>query len=365
MIYANYGNTGIDVSKIGFGGMRFDISKSIEENAALVRYAYEKGINYFDTAPAYCKGKSEKIFGAAFSELPGRFYVSTKLMPSFAPTAGIAAALIKHSINKMHVEKIDFMHIWCVRTMEQYAAAVKKGGLLDGILKMKQEGLVGHVAMSLHLSGKYIKDIIKDERLEGILIGLNIFNYKYRIEGAKAAHEKGLGVAVMNPLGGGFIPANTDALKFLAVDGFTPVQNALRFAASLNEVSTVLVGFSEKEHIDAAVAAVEGLEPGNALVERFAGMPEINLEGACTACGYCNECPKDIYIPAYMQVYNNKLVLKKSAEQLKKDLKSETNFGGVKVKKGRLKDCIACGKCEKICTQHIPIAQRLKEMAEW
>ena len=70
MKYSEYGNTGKLVSAVGFGGMRFDMEKSMEENAELVRYAFDKGINYFDTAPAYCDGKSEQIYGMAFKNMP-------------------------------------------------------------------------------------------------------------------------------------------------------------------------------------------------------------------------------------------------------------------------------------------------------
>jgi len=62
--------------------MRFDSNKSIEENAELVRYANSKGINYFDTAPGYCDDTSEVIFGEAFKNMPGQFFVSTKGMPT-------------------------------------------------------------------------------------------------------------------------------------------------------------------------------------------------------------------------------------------------------------------------------------------
>jgi predicted aldo/keto reductase-like oxidoreductase len=80
MRYATYGKTGKRVSVIGFGGMRFDTGLSQDENAELVRYASSKGINYFDTAPGYCGDQSEDIYGLAFQDMPGEFFVSTKGM---------------------------------------------------------------------------------------------------------------------------------------------------------------------------------------------------------------------------------------------------------------------------------------------
>ena len=86
MIYKPYGKTGKQVSAIGFGGMHFDASCSIEEGAEIVRYASELGINYFDTAPGYCQDRSEAIFGEAFKAMPYPYYVSTKSMISADPT---------------------------------------------------------------------------------------------------------------------------------------------------------------------------------------------------------------------------------------------------------------------------------------
>src|SRR6056297_3016576 len=115
MKYAPYGKTRKTVSAIGFGGMRFDTSRPIEENADLVRYACSKGINYFDTAPGYCGDKSEEIFGEAFKDMPGEFYCSTKAMPVHFDTADKAKEQVKKSLDRLGVDKIDFYHVWCLR----------------------------------------------------------------------------------------------------------------------------------------------------------------------------------------------------------------------------------------------------------
>ena len=133
MKYVKYGKTGKKVSVVGFGGMRFDTKRPDEENAELVRYACSKGINYFDTAPGYCGDKSEPIFGLAFKDMPGEFYVSTKAMPTDIGTAGKAREAVRKSLERMGVPKIHFFHVWCLRKMEHYKLAVKRGGLYDGL----------------------------------------------------------------------------------------------------------------------------------------------------------------------------------------------------------------------------------------
>jgi len=127
MIYKEYGKTGEKVSVIGFGGMRFDISKSKEENTELLRYANAEGINYFDTAPTYCEDQSEDIFGIAFKNMPADFYVSTKGNPHEFNTAKKAKEAVKKSLDRLGIPKIHFYHIWCLLKMEHYELAMKPG----------------------------------------------------------------------------------------------------------------------------------------------------------------------------------------------------------------------------------------------
>ncbi len=102
MIYTEYGKTGAQVSAVGFGGMRFDESKSNEENAELLLHARSKGINYFDTAPEYCSDTSEDIFGIALKQMAdsrSHYYVSTKGMPTSFDTADKAGGRLRNQSN--------------------------------------------------------------------------------------------------------------------------------------------------------------------------------------------------------------------------------------------------------------------------
>ena len=124
MKYVNYPGTDKQVSVVGFGGLRFGLDKTDEENADMILYAYDKGINYFDTAPGYCDDRSEKIFGIAFRKLLAEgktdFYVSTKSKPKMCPTKELAIASVKRSLEIMGIPKIHFYHVWCIRKMEHY-----------------------------------------------------------------------------------------------------------------------------------------------------------------------------------------------------------------------------------------------------
>ncbi len=364
MRYKEYGKTGKSVSVIGFGGMRFDTTKSIEENAGLVKYAHSRGINYFDTAPGYCSSMSEKIFGKAFSGMGKDFYVSTKEMPGKADTAQKARDAVKSSIDKLKVDKINFYHVWCIRNIEHYRLAMKPGGQYEGLLRCKEEGLIDHIVFSSHQQGSEVKRILDENKFDGVLLGVNILNYPYRWEGISYAFDKGYGVVAMNPLGGGLIPRNEDRLRFLSIDGLTPVESALRFIVSCPEITVALNGFTEKAHVDTAVKVAE-MEPVSVIeLNKFRNKFRDNMNSACTACGYCWECPHDIPVPAYMQHYNSREVFGAADDALMRELANSSVWGTLSTSKGRAGDCIQCGACEEACTQHLPVIERLAYIAE-
>lgn len=366
MIYKEYGKTGKKVSAVGFGGMRFDLDKSMEENADLVRYANSKGINYFDTAPGYCNDKSEEIFGVAFKDMPGDFYVSTKGMPQTYDTADKAYEAVKTSIRRMGVKKINFYHIWCIRQMEHYELAMKPGGQYEGLLRAKEEGLIDHIVLSSHQTGDGVKAILEDGKIEGVLLGVNILNFPYRWSGVEAAKEMGYGIVAMNPLSGGAIPQHEEELKFLADEGGTATEAALRFVISAPQISVALNGFTTKEHIDMACKiADEAIPYTKDEIDAIADKIGNSMNEACTGCGYCDQCPEGIAIPSFMQVYNEKHVFHKTDEQMTSLMNNAYNWGILVGKQGTHSKCIECGICEVECTQHLPIIERLKAFDQW
>ncbi len=155
------------------------------------------------------------------------------------------------------------------------------------------------------------------------------------------------------------IPANPDAFAYLTEGtDLTVPQAALRFVASHKEITVTLAGCTTKEHIDDAVKAVENLEekPAALIVKEYEGRG-VALNNLCTGCSYCKGCPKEIPIPKYMDAYNQ-MILTGKREAI--DERIAYHWGISKDKAG---DCIACGKCEAQCTQHLPIIERLKEIA--
>ena len=370
MKYTKYGTTDKNVSIVGFGGLRFDLSKSNEENAELVKYAYSKGINYFDTAPGYCDGRSEDILGIAFRQMikEGKtdFYVSTKGRPTVFDTAEKAIEGVKKSLERLGVPKIHFYHIWCIRKMEHYELAMRPGGQYEGLLKCKEAGLIDHIVFSSHQPGDQVTEILNENKFDGVTMGINILNFSYRWNGVMHANKNGYGVVAMNPLSGGSIPSHEKELSFLTSEGETATELALRFNITSPQITISLIGFGNKHDIDEACRIADEGKPFteediNILKSKLGK----NMNEICTGCGYCKVCPMEINIPGYMLFYNEKQMFKKSDEEMIKSVYGLEYWNYTMNGKKFASDCIKCGKCEGECTQHLQIIKRLEKIASW
>ncbi|MFP4140512.1 MAG: aldo/keto reductase [Planctomycetota bacterium] len=356
MLKKPYGNTGKDISVVGFGGMRFEAPNETDRMADVVLHAHQKGITYFDTAPGYCGQKSEVIFGRAFEQIPrDSYYVSTK---SNKPDGDDLWTDLETSLERMKIDCIDFFHIWWVLSKEAWEGR-KAGGAVAAALKAKEEGLVKHVVMSSHMSGDELKDVLAEEVVEGVTLGYCAINFPLRQSAVDAAAEMGMGVVTMNPLGGGIIPQNAERFAFLKGPGDrSVVEAAIRFNVSQPNVTCALVGFSNAEQVDEACAAVTDFQPyGPEHVRKIEQKLLDSFDDLCTGCGYCLPCPEGVPIPKLMDVYNQKIL--GAEDQMGGRLKWHWGMGpeaaGV---------CTMCGACEKKCTQHLPIRERLKEVAK-
>jgi len=370
MIYKEYGKTGQQVSAVGFGGMRFDTEKKQEENAELLFYAWEKGINFFDTAPDYCKDQSEDIFGMALSQMQkerDRIYVCTKGMPTTHDTAEKARTAVKKSLQRLKLDRIDFYYVWCIRKMAHYELAMKPGGQYEGLLQCREEGLIDHIVLSTHLPGEQIRGILRQNKVEGILAGINILNFPYRWDGVQAAYDRGYGVAAMNPLAGGLIPQHEEKLGFLTDNGLTPTQAALRFVIGCPQITVALNGFTTRANIDMACEIADTIQPMEA-DELYTLRKQLGEEmnAICTGCGYCmKDCPQHIPVASYMQYYNEKALFGKSDEEMIKGLPDQHQWQLLAARQAQAADCSECGQCEEACTQHLNIMERLQEITLW
>ncbi len=347
---------GRKTAAIGFGGMRFENPQDIDKSAETVFRAYEKGITYFDTAPGYCEDKSEIIMGQAIKEMKRGsepFTISTKSSKS---DGSELRAQLETSLKRLNVDSIDYYNCWYVLTKKDWEGR-KKGGGVDAILKAKEEGLIKHAVFSTHLPGSQIREVINEGYFEGVTLGYSIINFPFRQEGIEAAHEKDMGIVVMNPLGGGIITENEDAFSFLKADkDQSMLEAAIHFLLSDPRITVPLVGFRNKDDVDSAVAAVESFKPySKEQINNLKKRVEENFNHLCTSCMYCDVCPEKIPVWMFMESYNHLKL--KGAEDVGSRLKWHW---GTDI--SELDKCTLCRKCEKACTQKLPILDRFEEL---
>ncbi len=235
MRYKTFGKTGIEVSVLGMGGMRFERPNDIDDMAQVVYRAFERGVTYFDTAPIYCEDKSEAIFGTAVKEMKktGKpFRIASKC--GSADPAEVRASC-ERSLKRLNVDAIDFYHVWCLVRPEDLPNRIAQGAI-DEFRKLKEEGLVKHVCVSTHLEHDKIGAMLEqaDGLFEGMLLGLSAMNHDLRYPGVREAGRRNIGVVTMNTLGGGLLPNHAEHYSFILHEGDRNIIDAaIRFNLSL------------------------------------------------------------------------------------------------------------------------------------
>jgi len=365
MLYRPFGNTGKKVSIVGMGGMRFrkqdyaggDYTRAVE----VVHRAHQLGVNYFDTAPGYCDDTSEKIYGAAFKTMKrDTFHVSTKCGLWNATTADGARRMIDQSLERMGLDMIEFYNMWSIKTLDDYHQYMKKGGVYEGALKAKSEGLIQHICFTTHLGGEDIAKIAKDGFFEGVTLGYNAINFAYRQKGIDACHEANLGIVTMNPLGGGIIPEHPDYFSFLKLGDDSLAVSALKFILSQGKATLAIPGFSTVEQVEENVRAAENLEPATEdYLDEMASHLTTELNSLCTTCAYCDSCPQEIPIPQLLDSYNMYILSGGNDAEVLDRLRNHWGIPADLAAK-----CTACGQCEALCTQKLPIIERLAHIAD-
>jgi predicted aldo/keto reductase-like oxidoreductase len=357
MIYREYGKTAKKVSVLGFGGMRFKDVNNTDLCVEMMVEAAKGGVNYFDTAPKYFGVKSETAFGLGFRELKRLglpFYCSTKTSES--TESGISREL-EQQLRRLGLERIDFYHVWCITSLDNWQQR-KNNGALKAFQKLKEEGLIGHICVSSHLIGDQIKELLMEGVFEGVLFGYSAYNYRVRQAAFEAITKHNLGCVIMNPLGGGLIPQNPRLFEFLKTQQQeTAVEAAIRFLIAHERISVVLVGFGNRDEVKEALSAVEGYRPiTSETLESLKARSAGALDGICTGCRYCDHCPEGIPVPKLMDAYNMRILYKKDHDVLDR---LRWHWSVSPEEAGR---CTECGECERRCTQHLDIIDRLKEI---
>lgn len=370
MQYREFGNTGIKLSALGFGAMRLPMQdEHVDEEKAIaaIQRAYELGVNYFDTAPYYCKKESEIVLGKAVKPFRDKIYLSTK-NPIEDDTADGWRRRLENSLKQMDVDKIDFYQVmwgtsWGTYT-EKFAI---EGGGLGAALKAKEEGLIDHLCFSFHDKVDSLIKLIDTGHFEGATIQYNLLD-RGNEEGIAHARENGFGIIIMGPVAGGRLAPDSEALRRLIPGGSksTP-EVALRFVLANPGVTVALSGMSSVQQVEENAATVsredivgeEESQRMQAMLEEIKALSDLY----CTGCNYCMPCPNGVDIPRnfsamnYHRVYGLTDYAKRIYNDLAKRKDKEDN-----PTPATAEECIECGECEEKCPQRIAIVKQLAEV---
>ena len=356
----------------GFGCMRLPMNGDqvdIAETTRMVDEFLAQGFNYFDTAHGYIGGKSELALKECLtSRYPREAYSLTdKLTDSYFKTEADIRPFFESQLEACGVDYFDFylMHAQNADNFKKFKAC----RAYETAFALKAEGKIRHVGLSFHDRAEVLDQILTEyPQVEVVQIQFNYLDYDDIAVQSRKCYEvcrkHGKPVLVMEPVkGGSLVNLPEEAKKVLDdLHGGSPASYAIRFAAGFPGMMVVLSGMSNMEQMKDNLSYMRDFKPlnetelaaVNKVQEIFHKMNMI----PCTACRYCVEgCPKQISIPDLFAIMNIK--------QLHHDWNADYYYEEVHTAPGRrASDCLKCGKCEKICPQHLPIRKLLEEIAK-
>jgi len=328
MEYRILGKTGLEISRLGFGGI--PIQKiDAEGTKALIADLAEAGVNYIDTARGYTV--SEEYLGYALEGVRDRFVLATKGM---ARTKESMAKDIDISLKNLRTDYIDLyqVHNPGAADLEKVMA---EGGAIEALIEAKAAGKIGHIGITLH-SAELFKKALDLDWVETIMFPYNIVETQGE-ELIAECERKNIGFICMKPLAGGAIE---DA------------DIALRFIVSNPAVTVVIPGMAEKKEIAQNVAAASDTSPlTEDELEKIVKIKKDLGTNFCRRCNYCAPCTVGINIPGVFlfEGYYSRYDLKDWAMSRYSSLLKTAS------------DCIECGVCETRCPYNLPIREMLKK----
>ena len=368
------------MKKLGFGLMRLplldpnnDAAVDVEEVKRMVDRFMAQGFTYFDTAIMYNGGVSQRVAKAALVDRYPReaFTLATKLHSAYFNSPEERDKVFNEQLEQTGAGYFDYYLIHGIEAgnypkYEQYDC-------FNWLMEKKRQGLVRHAGFSFHDTPELLDKILtKYPELEFVQLQINYLDWESEWIQSRKVYEMavkhGKPVVVMEPVKGGTLaklPAEAERLLKAADPAMSAASWAIRYAASLDNVMMVLSGMSNVAQMEDNLGYMKDFKPLTpdemAMMEKVADIINAKIAIPCTGCSYCTEgCPQQIPIPRYFSLYN---------EDMREDLKEKgwtvnfTYYDNLSGKFGKASDCVACGQCEGVCPQHLPIIERLKDVA--
>ena len=364
----------MELSALGMGAMRLptidgnDAEIDEKKTFQMVDYAMEHGINYYDTAWGYHSGNSEIVMGKALQKYPrDSFYLATKFPGYDLSNMDKVEEIFEKQLEKCGVEYFDFYLFHNVGEMNIDAYLDEKYGILDYLLKQKENGRIRHLGFSAHGSCDVMKRFLDayGKHMEFCQIQLNYLDWSFQDAKAKVEllREYQLPVWVMEPLRGGKL-ANMSGAVAEKLQKMRPEEKipawAFRFLQTIPDVTVILSGMSSYEQMQENIETFETDKPLSPEEEKgLLALAEgiLNNILPCTSCHYCvSHCPQGLDIPRLIDLYN------------------EHSFTGggflapmalMAIPEDKHPNaCVGCRSCEAVCPQQIKISEAMADFAE-
>lgn len=406
MTYRTTPTTGDKVSILGYGMMRLPtkagksardggntLADEIDQDMVnrLVDYAMEHGVNYYDTSPVYCQGKSEAATGIALSRHPrNSYYVATKLS-NFSPTLWSREESIKmfeNSLKNLQVDYVDYLLLHSVGNggMETFQKRYLDNGILDWLAEQRAKGRIRNLGFSFHGDIRvydYLLSVHDKYKWDFVQIQYNYVDCiqakgtdNRSIDGDYLYNElvkRGIPAVIMEPLLGGRLsklPTHiVERLKQRRPED-SVASWAFRFAGSPSGILTVLSGMTYMEHLQDNIRTYSPLDvltdEENMFLAETAKLILKYPTIPCNDCKYCMPCPYGIDIPAILLHYNkcvNEGNMPKSsmdAEYAKQRRAFLVGYDRNVPKLRQADHCIGCNQCVHHCPQNIQIPEKLR-----
>ena len=373
MKYRKFGKLDWKVSALGFGAMRLPVVNNnhgnIDETEAMrmMRYAFDHGVNYVDSAYGYHMGNADAIIGKVLKEgYRNKVRVATKLPTMDVTSSEDFDRCLNEQLKKLQTERIDFYLLHHLNRITW--PKVRNLGVLKWADGAIADGRIGYFGFAFHDNYELFQEIIDSYNNWTLCqIQYNYTDEKFQAgtRGLEYAHKKGLAVVVMEPIKGGQLVRPPEKVAKVwansPVQG-TPQQWALRWVWNHPEVTVALSGMSKMEQVVENVGIAEHSQPHNLttsdleLIGRVQDAYRSLGPASCTACGYCMPCPNGVDIPHIFDLYNEAMIY--NAPEKPRKYYSDTREI---TEEQRADRCIKCELCLEKCPQKILIPDLLEK----
>ena len=367
----------VDVTKmpkLGFGLMRLPEKDGVIDLQAvcdMVDAYLEAGFNYFDTAYVYHGGNSEKIVKEALIKRHDRasYTIATKLPAWELHNIDDRDRVFNEQLERTGVDYFDFYLLHSLEDGNNYDVYEKLDCFNWGIQK-KAEGKIKHFGFSFHGTPELLVKVLDEHpEIEFVQIQLNYADWDNKVVHSGKLYqilkERNMPIIIMEPVKGGTLAnmhPDLESIYKAARPDKSVASWAMRFVGSLEGVTTILSGMSNMDQVQDNLSTFVDFEPlteedkqiVDIVVKKMLDIPLI----PCTNCKYCCDgCPKKIHIPDIFSAVNTK-------RKFPDDNRPAFFYGSLTGFSGKASDCVGCAQCEKVCPQHLPIRELLKEATE-